>query len=154
MTHVICRLTAKSYDYLRNPTLGNRVWAAFTFCLHFYEDVKGGAKCRKCREFKWHSPGDVGDRTDAGVLMLFDNPWYNIKIAVQQTFSMSNQDIWYHNMIQPNSTFGWTQVWAGFTLIKGLLQLRFEHDTSTTRYNTLRGFSCARIRDRFHENQW
>ena len=33
--------------------------------------------------------------------------------------------------------------------VMGLLQLRFEHDTSTTRYNTLRGFSCARIRDRF-----
>ena len=44
--------------------------------------------------------------------------------------------------------------------LKGLLQLRFEHDsstirarfehdTSTTRYNMLRGFSCARIRDRF-----
>ena len=35
-----------------------------------------------------------------------------------------------------------------WTFVKGLLQLRFEHDTSTTRYNTLRGFSCTRIRDR------
>ena len=25
MTHVICRLTAKNWDQLRNPTLGNRV---------------------------------------------------------------------------------------------------------------------------------
>ena len=31
MTHVSCRLTAKNRDQLRNPTLGNRVWAAFTF---------------------------------------------------------------------------------------------------------------------------
>ena len=31
MTHVTCRLTAKNRDQLRNPTLGNRVWAAFTF---------------------------------------------------------------------------------------------------------------------------
>ena len=31
MTHVTCRLTAKNGDQLRNPTLGNRVWAAFTF---------------------------------------------------------------------------------------------------------------------------
>jgi len=31
MTHVIRRLTAKKRDQLRNPTLGNRVWAAFTF---------------------------------------------------------------------------------------------------------------------------
>ena len=27
MTHVTCRLTAKYRDQLRNPTLGNRVWA-------------------------------------------------------------------------------------------------------------------------------
>jgi len=31
MTHIICRLTAKNRDQLRNPTLGNRVWATFTF---------------------------------------------------------------------------------------------------------------------------
>ena len=31
MTHVTCRLTSKNRDQLRNPTLGNRVWATFTF---------------------------------------------------------------------------------------------------------------------------
>jgi len=31
MTHITCRLTAKNRDQLRNPTLGNRVWTAFTF---------------------------------------------------------------------------------------------------------------------------
>ena len=31
MTHVTRRLTAKNRDQLRNPTLGNRVRAAFTF---------------------------------------------------------------------------------------------------------------------------
>ena len=31
MTHVTCRLTAKNRDELRNPTLGSRVWATFTF---------------------------------------------------------------------------------------------------------------------------
>jgi len=31
MTHVTCRLTAKNRDQLRNPTLGNRVCATFTF---------------------------------------------------------------------------------------------------------------------------
>ena len=31
MTHVTCRLTAKNWDQLRNPTLCNRVWATFTF---------------------------------------------------------------------------------------------------------------------------
>ena len=29
MIYVTCRLTAKNRDQLRNPTLGNRVWAAF-----------------------------------------------------------------------------------------------------------------------------
>ena len=31
MTHVTCSLTAKNGDQLRNPTLGNRLWATFTF---------------------------------------------------------------------------------------------------------------------------
>jgi len=31
MTHLTCRLTAKNRDQLRNPTLGNRVWATFAF---------------------------------------------------------------------------------------------------------------------------
>jgi len=30
MIHVTCRLTAQNRDQLRNPTLGNRVWATFT----------------------------------------------------------------------------------------------------------------------------
>ena len=30
-THVTCRLTAINRDQLRDPTLGNRVWATFTF---------------------------------------------------------------------------------------------------------------------------
>jgi len=34
MTHITCRLTVKNRDQLRNPTLGNRVWAAFTFYLY------------------------------------------------------------------------------------------------------------------------
>ena len=33
MTHVTCRLTAKNRDQLRNPTLGSRVWATFTFFI-------------------------------------------------------------------------------------------------------------------------
>ena len=33
MTHVTCRLTAKNRDQLRNPTLGNRVWATYTVLM-------------------------------------------------------------------------------------------------------------------------
>jgi len=40
MTHVTCRLTAKNRDQLRNPTLGNRVWATFTFLKRFNIPVR------------------------------------------------------------------------------------------------------------------
>jgi len=45
MTHLTCRLTAKHRDQLRNPTLGNRVWATFfkvwcTFLAHPVRAVK------------------------------------------------------------------------------------------------------------------
>ena len=34
MTHVSCRLNAKNGDHqLRNPTLGSREWATFTFFI-------------------------------------------------------------------------------------------------------------------------
>ena len=38
MIHVTCRLTAKNRDQLRNPTLGNRVWATCT--LYLYDRVR------------------------------------------------------------------------------------------------------------------
>ena len=37
MTHVTCRLTAKNRDRLRNPTLGSRVLATFTFLASLCE---------------------------------------------------------------------------------------------------------------------
>ena len=40
MTHVTCRLTAKNRDQLRNPTLGNRVWATFTLFNLFYNILR------------------------------------------------------------------------------------------------------------------
>jgi len=33
MTHVTCSLTAKNWDQLRNPTLGNRVWANLFYII-------------------------------------------------------------------------------------------------------------------------
>ena len=36
MTHVTCRLTAKTRDHLRNPMLGNRVWATITFFMELH----------------------------------------------------------------------------------------------------------------------
>ena len=40
MTHVTCRLTAKNRDQLRNPTLGNRVWATFLSQIYRTVSVK------------------------------------------------------------------------------------------------------------------
>ena len=40
MIHVTCRLTAKNRDQLRNPTLGSRVWATFTFTLNIAVDER------------------------------------------------------------------------------------------------------------------
>jgi len=34
MTHITCRLTAENRDQLRNPTLGNRVWATLNFLAY------------------------------------------------------------------------------------------------------------------------
>jgi len=48
MTHVTCSLTAKNRDQLRNPTLGNRVWATFTFIVGVEEQVSGGQMSSLC----------------------------------------------------------------------------------------------------------
>ena len=42
MTHVTCRLIATNWDRLWNPTLGNRVWATFTFFMYGSIDCKNG----------------------------------------------------------------------------------------------------------------
>jgi len=55
MIYVTCRLTAKNRDRLRNPSLGNRVWATFTFfrvvCV---EQMVGGVDelSPKCLELR------------------------------------------------------------------------------------------------------
>jgi len=46
MTHVTCRLTAKNRDQLRNPTLGNRLWATFTFT--FRAEIVGCFSLSSC----------------------------------------------------------------------------------------------------------
>jgi len=81
MTHVTCRLTAKIWDQLCNPTLGNRVWATFLwpvvkrselFCSHYsatlqlkndiYEVVciRANVIESECCTGQW-MPGYVGD---------------------------------------------------------------------------------------------
>ena len=54
MTHVACRLTAKNRDQLRNHTLGNRVWATFTFLNSIPVAIKDDTdKTVNCDEKLW-----------------------------------------------------------------------------------------------------
>jgi len=48
MTHVTCRLTAKNRDQLRNPALGNRVRAAFTFFYFTSPDCRSTIEQWNC----------------------------------------------------------------------------------------------------------
>ena len=75
---VTCRLTAKNRDQLRNPTLGNRVWASFTFSVRRSSVLVYRRWIASCRESvccrldsvhrKWpplcRVAGDVGPLTD------------------------------------------------------------------------------------------
>jgi len=42
MTHITCMLTVNNRDQLRDPTIGNRLWATFTFLIAHGEDVVVG----------------------------------------------------------------------------------------------------------------
>ena len=59
MTHVTCRLTAKNRDQLRNPALGNGVWAIFFLCAGLLLGVRrdGGQVRRAAVQFV--GDGDV-----------------------------------------------------------------------------------------------
>jgi len=66
MTYVTYRLTAKNRDQLRNPTLGNRVWA--TFSLHLVL---------------------IGDRYSANDAAVGVAQWLRLR-AYQRGYSTSN----------------------------------------------------------------
>jgi len=59
MTHVTCRLNAKDRDQLRNPTLGNRVWATFTFTV------------QRARGITWSGADDILAKSFSGWAHLF-----------------------------------------------------------------------------------
>ena len=71
MTHVTCRLTAKDRDQVRNPTLGTRVWATFTFLVYNTVHRGYGSKRLQDRSMVGHessaeTAGDeMNDRHDA-----------------------------------------------------------------------------------------
>ena len=56
---------------------------------------------------------------------------------------------------RPDRDLGPTSIidlWAYYNCDTSTIRLRFDYDSATTRYNTLRGFSFARIRDRIRES--
>jgi len=57
MTHVTCRLTVKNRDQLRNPALGNRVRATFTFTYSLALVVLAAA-CPEGTYKNFTAPGD------------------------------------------------------------------------------------------------
>ena len=69
MTHVTCRLTAKNRDQLRNPTLGNRVWATFIFTVNYSPTELQRQRStttfrRQLKNFCSSLPTDAGIQTD------------------------------------------------------------------------------------------
>jgi len=62
MTHATCRLTAKNRDQLRNPTLGNRLWATFTFLLIAYIIFAGACVTSDAAASAAAAAGDVTSR--------------------------------------------------------------------------------------------
>ena len=60
MIHITCRLTAKNWDQLRNPTLGNRVWATFTLFYNVAQSIGGDQLLAESSPRPWL---DVGCRT-------------------------------------------------------------------------------------------
>ena len=46
MIHATCRLTAKNWDQLWNPTLGNRVWATFSVASHYEKSSVAWERCQ------------------------------------------------------------------------------------------------------------
>jgi len=50
MTHVTCRLTARNRDQLRNPAIGNRVRASFTFTAEIKLESAPASRRRRRRK--------------------------------------------------------------------------------------------------------
>jgi len=74
MTQVTCRLTVKNRDQLRNPTLGNRVWATFTLYLFM-------AKNGRVVYSQWPSTGP-GTEFEYDCLVNCSSPFFNSKLVM------------------------------------------------------------------------
>ena len=56
MTYVTCRLTAKNRNQLRNPTLGKRVRATFTFLTSYWkQECRRLSCCRRIKAGAWRN---------------------------------------------------------------------------------------------------
>jgi len=92
MTHLTCRLTAKNPDQLRNSTLGNRVWATFTFyCGYWFE--------KSCIKGETALPSfDGSDNTRRHIIEYQSNDW-DIKTT---KFSLNVPDLFGKYSLESN----------------------------------------------------
>ena len=73
MTHVTCRLTAKNQDNFRNPALGNRVWATFTFYKHWQSIIITNLPCSAVSAlFVWQSANIFHSCLGSEIFLVID----------------------------------------------------------------------------------
>ena len=86
MIHVTCRLTAKNRDQLRNPTLGNQVWATFTFfafsrcVVDVLEKSLSSMKPRDCSEIY-----NFGKRADGVYIVYVGTARFPVEVYCDMT---------------------------------------------------------------------
>jgi len=92
MTHVTCRLTAKNRHLLRNPTLGNRVWARCkaTFTFFTLRVVYGSAILDARRNFV------ITDSTRLCLCMMHSSGVWNSHL---RKFAVLSSNSYFENMI-------------------------------------------------------
>ena len=82
MTHVTYRLTAKCRDQLRNPMLGNRVWATFFSCL-FYVNFRSVTNWLNCSQ-----PNSA--ELDCGVHRTRVLPLFSVSVRMDHEICSAN----------------------------------------------------------------
>ena len=179
-------LTAKNRDQLRNPTLGNRVWATFPF-LRYGPLGRGlGGSGRRRRVIGWSLLALSQSHEDCedckAWVKVCGNSWmitcknverkfiqflvhvqlscffvcpfvvvrycifsrfcYHASSRLHAAFDFNSVD---GMLIWTRPQMSWAESWDYESFI-GLLQLRYEHDSSTlrARYNIPRGVMCFR----------
>ena len=94
MTHVTCRLTAKNRDQLRNPTLGNRVRATFTFSTTRKVSAVADEPSRRATSFsrQW-CMDDQCDKFAVELLQTGGPVYHAMSVTPSRNFSQSSNHL-------------------------------------------------------------